>query len=262
MPADAPIRRYVVSAGQVRLGYALGGIGAVSLIVAILILATARPQGSPVVVDTTQHVAALDRAEAALNGFELRDDGSARIDIEHAMRLVAERGVDLTIVAAGAVPAEGAPPIEGAPSDAVGPSDAAVVASAAPDGAALYAVHCSACHQATGAGIPGAFPPIAGHVGDLVVADRSYPAKVVLFGLMGAITVNGAPYNGLMPAIGTSLADAEVAAILDHILDAWGDADVVGDARTPYTADEVATWRALGLSNADVLALRQSLTLP
>ncbi len=257
MPVDDPIRRTVVSAAQVRLGYALGGIGAVSLIVAVLILATARPQGAPVIVDATQHAAALDRADAALRGFELRDDGSARIDIEHAMRLVAERGVDLTIVAGGAAPAAALPPGDGAT-----PSDPSVTASAAPDGAALYAQHCSACHQANGAGIPGAFPPIAAHVGDLVAADRSYPAKVVLFGLAGAITVNGAPYNGIMPAVGATLADAEVAAILDHVLDAWGDADVLGDARTPYTADEVATWRELGLSNADVLALRQGLTLP
>ena len=255
MPADDPIRRYVVSAGQVRLGYALGGIGAVSLIVAVLILATARPQGGYVAVDTTQHQAALDRADTELCGFEVRDDGRARIDIEHAMRLVAERGVGLSIAAAGV--GAGAPVGE-----AGAQADASVAADAAPDGAALYARHCSACHQATGVGIPGAFPPIAGHVGDLAVADRSYPAKVVLFGLAGAIVVDGAPYNGLMPAIGPSLTDAEVAALLDHVLDAWGDADVLGDARAPYTAEEVDTWLALGWTSADVLALRETLTLP
>src|SRR5690554_2834365 len=30
------------------------------------------------------------------------------------------------------------------------------------DGKALYNSHCSACHQATGQGIAGAFPPLAG----------------------------------------------------------------------------------------------------
>jgi mono/diheme cytochrome c family protein len=253
MPADDPIRRYVVSTAQVRLAYVLGGIGAVSLIIAVLILATARPQGAYAAVDATQHQAALDRADAALRGFEVRDDGSARIDIDHAMRLVAERGVDLTVAAAAAAPGTDAA-ADGAPGDGA--------AAAVPDGVRLYAQHCSACHMATGAGIPGAFPPIADHVGELVAADRSYPAKVVLFGLAGAITVNGTAYNGLMPAIGAGLQDDEVAAILEYVLNAWGDITVLGDAHTPYTAEEVAEWRALGLSPGDVLALRQTLPLP
>lgn len=249
MPAE-PTRRYVVSAAQVRLGYALGGIGAVGLLLALLVLATARPQGQLVTVDTSQHEASLTRAADALAGFELREDGSARIDIDHAMALVLERGVDLAISPAGGEPVVGQAEAGGA------------VEAAGPDGAALFAQNCVSCHQASGQGIPGAFPPLAGHVGDLVASDRAFPPKVVLFGMAGPITVNGVAYAALMPVFGDRLDDAELAAVLNHVLTAWGDADTLGDAFEPYTADELATWRELGLSNTDVHALRLNLTLP
>jgi mono/diheme cytochrome c family protein len=255
MPADEPTRQYVVSAGQVRLGYALGGIGAVSLIVAVLILATARPQGNYVAVDTTQHEAALDRAEAALRGFEVREDGTARIDIEHAMRLVAERGT----AAALAGSSDAATAAEPA-SDAV-TTDASAGAPA-PDGAALYAQHCVACHQANGQGLPGAFPTIANHIGDLVAADRAYPVQLLLYGMVGPITVNGTAYNGLMPAFGASMDDAQIAALLEHLLDAWGDRALAGDDHAPYTADDVAAERAQPLTNAQVHERRVALSLP
>jgi mono/diheme cytochrome c family protein len=263
MPADDPIRRYVVSAGQVRLGYALGGVGAVSLIVAVLLLATARPQGAHVVVDTTQHEAALERADAALRGFEVREDGSARIDIEHAMRLVAERG---TAAALGGAPAAADAMASDAAASDAGASDAAasdVSATApTPDGAALYAQHCVACHQANGQGLPGAFPTIANHVGDLVAADRTYPVQLLLYGMVGPITVNGTPYNGLMPAFGASMDDAQIAALLEHVLDAWGDRARAGDDHAPYTADDVAAARAEPLTNAQVHERRVALNLP
>jgi mono/diheme cytochrome c family protein len=254
MPADDPTRRYVVSPGQVRLGYALGGIGAVSLIVAVLILATARPQGAYVAVDATQHEALLDRADAELRGFEVRDDGSARLDIEHAMRLVAERGTAAAL---------GAPTGAAAAQPSVDPVAAdAAAAAPTPDGAALYAQHCVACHQVNGQGLPGAFPPIANHVGDLVAADRDYPVQLLLYGMVGPITVNGTPYNGLMPAFGASMNDAQIAALLEHVLDAWGDRALAGDGHAPYTAEDVAAERAQPLTSAQVHERRVALTLP
>src|SRR5262245_39834719 len=38
----------------------------------------------------------------------------------------------------------------------------AAAANAALDGAPIYAARCAACHQPTGAGLPGVFPPLAG----------------------------------------------------------------------------------------------------
>jgi len=244
-----PKVRYLVSPEQVRRAYLFGGVGAVALIVGVLFLATARPQGAFVSVDDSQHQQRLQAAEAALSGFELVGEG-ARIDIGHAMQLVVERGVGQSVYAGGVPPLPAATPA------------GEVAAQAAVDGAALYTQHCMACHQATGAGIPGAFPPIAGHIGELVAADRAYPAKLVLFGMMGAVTVAGTTYNGVMPGLAAALSDADVAGILNHALTAWDDVEALGDAFEPYAAEEVAEWRALGLSMTDVHAIRVALELP
>jgi mono/diheme cytochrome c family protein len=239
---DAGDRRYVVSATQLRTALLVGGAGMVGLLLLLLLLTTARPQGSLVRVDDSQHRALVAEAESKLTGFELRDGGGARIDIDHAIALVAERGVDLPLVAGGVA----AQAQDG---------DSAI------DGAAVYAANCSACHQATGTGIPGAFPPLAGHVGTLYAADRAIIPLTVLFGIMGPIEVAGVAYNSLMPPMG-SIGDAEVAALVNHVLTAWGDADALGGSFEPYEADEIAAWRALALSMPQVHERRIALTLP
>jgi len=226
--SDRPTPRPLVSAQQVRGAYFAGGIGAVAL--------------------------------AALTGYELVGDG-ARIDIGHAMQLVVDRGVDQPIYAGGAAPAT-AVAADASDAEAGGDVGAEVLAQADVDGAALYTQHCSACHQATGAGIPSAFPPLAGHVGELVAADRAYPAKVVLFGLMGQILVAGTTYNGVMPGLAPVLSDAQVAGILNHVLVAWDDVEALGDAFEPYTAEEIAGWRTPALQMTDVHAIREGLAFP
>lgn len=240
---DQRTRQYIVSEDAVRRGFLLGGIGMVAVILALLILITSRPQGQFQALDDGQHQALLAEAEARLSGFELLDDGAARIDIEHAMRLVVERGVAHPIAAPAAVV-----------------PDAADTMVADVDGAAVYTAQCAACHQAGGTGIPGAFPPLAGHVGDLYAADPEYLVAVMLYGLQGQITVAGASYNGLMPAFG-QLSDAEIAAVLNHVLTAWGDADDLGDAFAPYVPDDVGMGRGLGLTASDVLQVRGTLDL-
>jgi mono/diheme cytochrome c family protein len=239
---DAGDRRYVVTAGQLRTALVVGAAGMVGLLVLLLLLTTSRPQGSFVRVDDSQHRQLLEAAQAKLVGFELRDGGGARIDIDHAIQLVAERGVDLPLVAGGVAPE---PP----------------AADAAIDGAAIYASTCSACHQANGGGLPGAFPPLAGHVGDLYVADRAMVPLTILFGIMGPIEVQGVTYSSLMPPMG-NMGDAELAALVNHVMTAWGDADALGDAFEPYEAEEIAAWRELGLAMPQVHARRTALTLP
>ena len=98
-----PEMRTLISTAQVRSAFLLGGIGSVGLILGILILATARPQGNLVRVDDSQHRALVQSAQESLTGFELAG-GGARIDIRTAMALVVERGVDLTIHPGGVAP--------------------------------------------------------------------------------------------------------------------------------------------------------------
>lgn len=85
-------------------------------------------------------------------------------------------------------------------------------------GEATYKAKCIACHQATGAGLPGAFPPLAG--ADYLKADPKGAITIVKKGLQGKITVNGTEYNGMMPPPG--VADAEVKDVVNYILNSWG----------------------------------------
>ena len=119
-------------------------------------------------------------------------------------------------------------------------------------GTEVYAASCAACHQLTGAGLPGVFPPLAGHAADLYAVEggRAFLIDVMLYGLQGPIVVNGVSYNNVMPAWG-QLADADIAAVLDHIV------GLGGPEVAPFTVDEVAAERGKGLLPADVLTIRQ-----
>lgn len=148
------------------------------------------------------------------------------------------------------------------------PEPAEDIAAEAPDpefdralGEQVYAQNCSACHQVTGQGIPGAFPPLAGHAPELYLVDggRTLLIDILLYGLQGPITVSGQGYNGLMPAW-PQLSDEQVAAVVNHILTAWGN-DAAIDDFDAIRAAEVAAERDKGLSPGAVHELRTSLGL-
>lgn len=94
--------------------------------------------------------------------------------------------------------------------------------TASVDGAAVYAARCAACHQANGAGLPGAFPPLAGS--EWVTGKGSTLAAIVLHGIGGPLTVKGQHYDGAMPAFQQQLQDSEIAAVLTYIRGQWGNA--------------------------------------
>ncbi|HDZ38281.1 MAG TPA: c-type cytochrome [Marinobacter sp.] len=94
------------------------------------------------------------------------------------------------------------------------------IAAATPDGAALFGAHCSACHQASGQGIPGAFPPLAGS--KWLQGDPAIPVAIVHDGLQGNIEVAGNTFQGAMPKFGGQLSDAELAAVLSYTRSQWG----------------------------------------
>lgn len=97
-------------------------------------------------------------------------------------------------------------------------------ARAAPDGGALFAQNCAACHQAAGQGIPGAFPALAGDV--LVQGPAPGAANVVLNG------------RGGMPAFGGYLSDETIASVLTFVRSSWG------NKAPPITPEVVAAVRA------------------
>lgn len=93
-------------------------------------------------------------------------------------------------------------------------------------GEKVFTDNCAACHQASGMGIPGAFPSL---VGDKVVTgDKTGHIAMVL---------NGRPGTA-MPAFGPQLPDLDIAAVLTYERNSWGN-------------------QAGVVQPADVLALRQ-----
>jgi nitrite reductase (NO-forming)/hydroxylamine reductase len=102
-------------------------------------------------------------------------------------------------------------------------------------GEAVYLANCAACHQPTGQGLPGAFPPLANS--DYLLGDRKQVMQAALFGLSGPITVNGMDYNGVMPSMGY-LSDQELADALTYVLGSWGN---TGSA---VSVEEVTALRA------------------
>jgi mono/diheme cytochrome c family protein len=96
------------------------------------------------------------------------------------------------------------------------------VAAAAPtgSGAKVYQTNCSSCHQVNGEGSPGAFPPLAGN--PVVTGDPTKVIHIVKFGLSGAVAVAGHTFNGMMPAWGTQLTNADVASAVTYIRSSWG----------------------------------------
>jgi cytochrome c6 len=99
------------------------------------------------------------------------------------------------------------------------------------DGKTLFAKNCAACHQATGKGIPGAFPALAGN--GFVQGAPNDVATVLLKG------------RGGMPDFSNSLDDGEIAQVLSYVRSSWG------NSAAPLSAEEVATQRsALGVAPA------------
>jgi mono/diheme cytochrome c family protein len=86
------------------------------------------------------------------------------------------------------------------------------------DGGKIYQANCAACHQATGAGVAGVFPPLDG--AEWVTGDPAVLSQILLHGVTGPITVKGNTYNGAMPGFGR-LADAELAAVMTYIRGQW-----------------------------------------
>ncbi len=103
------------------------------------------------------------------------------------------------------------------------------------DGAQIYAAQCIACHQATGAGLPGVFPPLAGS--EWVLAKDTVTPSIVLHGITGKLTVKGTAYNGAMPSFKDKLNDAEIAAVLSYVRSNFG------NSADKISADTVKTVR-------------------
>lgn len=136
------------------------------------------------------------------------------------------------------------------PRSAAPAADQPAATAAAVSGQQVYGRTCVTCHQATGQGQPGAFPPLVNS--PFVSGDKDRLIRLVLNGITGPIEVNGRRFNGVMPGWKSQLNDAEIAAVLTYVRATFGGgADSVrteevreqraatASRATPYTAAEL-----------------------
>ena len=133
------------------------------------------------------------------------------------------RGWLLAPLALGLCLTAGAQPSTGASAPQVHQAEAA--AGAAPSaerlkaGEEVYKVACIACHQVTGEGMTGAFPPLA--KSDYLLSNPERAVGIVVRGLTGEVKVNNQTYNSVMPAM-TQLSDQQIADVITYALNTWG----------------------------------------
>jgi mono/diheme cytochrome c family protein len=85
-------------------------------------------------------------------------------------------------------------------------------------GAEIYGMTCVACHQPTGTGLEGAFPPLDGS--DWLTGDPGVPVRIVTGGLQGPVKVGGKDFNAAMPAH-VDLDDRKVSDVLTYVRQSW-----------------------------------------
>jgi nitrite reductase (NO-forming) len=93
-------------------------------------------------------------------------------------------------------------------------------------GKEVYVAQCLSCHMDEGQGIEGAYPPLA--KSDYLMADKKRSIQQILYGVSGAIIVNGKTYD--LEMTGFDLTDQEASDVLNYIRNTWGNK---GAAVTP-----------------------------
>jgi mono/diheme cytochrome c family protein len=109
-------------------------------------------------------------------------------------------------------------------------------------GQSAFNAVCITCHQATGQGVPGIYPPLAGS--EWVNGPSARVISIVLYGLKGDIHVEGHVFNAAaMPVFGQvsgsayNWSDEKIASVLTYVRQAFG------NKSGPISADEVAATR-------------------
>ncbi|MBS0663432.1 MAG: cytochrome c [Verrucomicrobia bacterium] len=106
-----------------------------------------------------------------------------------------------------------------------------------------YDLVCTTCHQATGMGVPGVYPPLGGS--EWVNGSDERLIRIVLYGLKGPIKVKGAdfgaaamPVFGQVAGSGYNWSDEKIAAVLTYVRQSFG------NNSPAITAEHVSAIRA------------------
>lgn len=108
-------------------------------------------------------------------------------------------------------------------------------------GERIYGMSCGSCHQASGSGQAGTFPPLARSEW-VNEPDPARLIRIALVGAQGPITVNGQEWNLVMSANANTfnLSDEDVAAVLSYVRQAWGNkAPIVKQEEVKAVRDQI-----------------------
>lgn len=100
--------------------------------------------------------------------------------------------------------------------------------------------NCQACHQPSGVGVPGTYPPLVGS--EWVVGAPETLVRILLHGAQGSFAVKGQTYNQAMPAW-KHLTDEQLAAVTSYVRGSWGNGASPVPAALVKTVREAAADR-------------------
>lgn len=128
-------------------------------------------------------------------------------------------------------------------------------------GKKVFSANCATCHQMSGTGVAGQYPPLAGS--EFVTAGARRPAMIVLKGLQGPLKVKGAQYGtAVMQPWDKTLTDQKIADVLTFIRNEWGNkASEVSAGQISALRKELAG-RTDSWNEADILAVPADAELP
>jgi mono/diheme cytochrome c family protein len=119
---------------------------------------------------------------------------------------------------------------------------------------------CATCHQPTGLGIPGTYPPLA--KSEWVNGSEDRVIRILLNGLSGEVTVEGHKFNGLMPAFGKvpgggyNWTDERISQVLTYVRQEWGNTGgPISAEKVKSIREEVAGARPNAWTEAELLAV-------
>jgi len=112
-------------------------------------------------------------------------------------------------------------------------------------GREVYRNICQACHQPDGRGLTRVAPPLVGSV--LALAPAEITARIVLNGKEGPV--------GLMPPIGTTLTNDQIASVLTYVRREWGQTGDPVDPRTVETVRAQTATRTRPWTDDELLAM-------
>ncbi len=127
-------------------------------------------------------------------------------------------------------------------------------------GKRFFTQNCVSCHQSSGLGVAGQYPPLA--KSEYVNGTPKRLAMILLKGLQGPVTVGGVNFNNAMPAWEKTLADKKIAAILTYVRQDWG--NTAGEITPEQIAAARKEFAARGepWSEGDLKAIPEDATLP